>query len=222
MRVLMIAPPGAGKGTQGERIASHFSVPHIATGDLLRDHVSRGTEIGKKIQHHLDEGDLVPDDVVLEMVREALEKAANTEQRGYVLDGVPRTVSQARELYVIARDLDMTANVALHLDVSDEEILRRLLTRASSQGRSDDNEEVIQKRIDLYREVTEPILAWYEERGILVRVDGEGPAQYVTEQILKRLDQIDPEQRSRSLDPLEMESLEAAFGAEQSSAEQSS
>lgn len=217
MRVLMIAPPGAGKGTQGERIASHFSVPHIATGDLLRDHVDRGSELGQKIQHHLDAGELVPDDVVLQMVREALEKAANTERRGYVLDGIPRTISQARELYVIARDLDMTANVALHLDVSDEEILRRLLARASSQGRSDDTEEVIRKRIDLYREVTEPILAWYEEREILVRVDGEGPAQYVTQQIHARLEQIDPDQRSRSLDPLEMESLEAAFGASDSS-----
>jgi adenylate kinase len=213
VRVLMIAPPGAGKGTQGERIAKHFSVPHIATGDLLREHVSSGSELGQQVQHHLDEGELVPDDVVLEMVRGALEEAAENERRGYVLDGIPRTISQARELYVLARDLEMTANVALHLDVGDDEILRRLLTRASSQGRSDDTEEVIRKRIELYREVTEPILAWYEERGILVRVDGEGPAQHVTQQIRVRLERIDPEQRTRQLDPLEMDSLEAAFSA---------
>jgi adenylate kinase len=216
VRVLMIAPPGAGKGTQGERIAARFDVPHIATGDLLRDHVKRGTELGQTVQHHLDAGELAPDEVVLEMVREALEKAAETEQRGYVLDGIPRTISQARDLYILARDLEMTANVALHLEVGDDEILRRLLTRASAQGRSDDNEEVIRKRIDLYREVTQPILAWYEERGILVAVDGEGPAQHVTSQIFRALERIDPDARGRSLDPLEMESLEAAFGASQS------
>lgn len=213
MRVLMIAPPGAGKGTQGERIAARYGVPHIATGDLLRDHVGRGTELGQAVRHHLDQGELVPDEVVLDMVREAMREASRTESRGYVLDGIPRTISQARELYIIARDLDMTANVALHLKVSDAEIVRRLLARASAQGRSDDNEEVIRKRLGLYREVTEPILAWYEERGILVVVNGEGPAQHVSRQIFTELERIRPDERATTQDPLEMASLEAAFGS---------
>lgn len=213
MRILMIAPPGAGKGTQGERIASHLSVAHIATGDLLRDHVSRGSELGRAVQHHLDRGDLVPDDVVLGMVREALQEAAATERRGYVLDGIPRTVHQARELYLIARDLGMTANVALHLQVSDAEVVRRLLARAAEQGRSDDSEDVIRRRLDLYREVTRPILAWYEERGILVVVNGEGPADDITQQISVALEQMRPDERALAADPLEMASLKAAFGA---------
>lgn len=213
MRILMIAPPGAGKGTQGERIARHFAVPHIATGDLLRDHASRGSELGRAVQHHLDRGDLVPDDVVLGMVREAVEAAAATEQRGYVLDGIPRTIHQARQLYLIARDLDMTADVALHLQVSDAEVVRRLLARAAEQGRSDDSEDVIRRRLDLYHDVTQPILAWYEERGILIVVNGEGPTQQITRQILTALEQVRPDERRSTRDPLEMGSLEAAFGA---------
>jgi len=108
MKVLLVAPPGAGKGTQGVVIAEHFDIPHIATGDLLRDHVARGTELGAQVQQFLDRGELVPDEVVLGMVREALEAAKGP---GYVLDGVPRTMDQARALYEIAVELDLTADV---------------------------------------------------------------------------------------------------------------
>ena len=113
MRVLMIAPPGAGKGTQGALIAAHFAIPHIATGELLRDHVARRTSLGLAVQEYLDRGELVPDQVVLDMVREAL-VAAKAAGGGYVLDGIPRNMQQARAAYLIARDLGMTADVALH------------------------------------------------------------------------------------------------------------
>ena len=185
MKVLMIAPPGAGKGTQGEVIASHFDIPHIATGDLLRDHVARGTELGRSVQHYLDRGELVPDEVVLSMVREALEAARGG---GYVIDGVPRTMAQARALYEIALELDMTADVALHLQVEDAELVRRLLGRAAEQQRSDDSEEVIRRRLALYYDVTHPILAWYGERGILVSVDARRPADQVGRHILTALE----------------------------------
>ncbi|HWH27930.1 MAG TPA: adenylate kinase [Mycobacteriales bacterium] len=187
MRVLLVAPPGAGKGTQGVVIASHFGVPHIATGDLLRDHVARGTPLGEQVRGHLDRGELVPDDVVLQMVRERFD---DLEADGWVLDGIPRTLAQARALYELARERDTTADVALHLKVSDDELVRRLLARAAVSGRSDDTEDVIRRRLALYYEVTHPILDWYEERGILVSVDAERPAHLVGRHILTALEVV--------------------------------
>lgn len=215
MRVLMIAAPGAGKGTQGERIAEHFAVPHIATGDLLRDHVARQTELGREVKQYLDSGDLVPDDVVLDMVREAME-AAKQDSGGYVLDGLPRTMKQARRLYETAVELEMTATAALHLEVGEDELLRRLLARADHEKRSDDSEDVIRRRLTLYREVTEPILDWYDERGILVSVAADRPVDDVTREVLGALDVLAsvadqiPEGGRRSVD---LTGLHAAFGA---------
>jgi adenylate kinase len=215
MRVLMIAAPGAGKGTQGERIAEHFAVPHIATGDLLRDHVARQTELGREVKQYLDSGDLVPDDVVLDMVREAME-AAKQDSGGYVLDGLPRTMKQARRLYETAVELEMTATAALHLEVGEDELLRRLLARADHEKRSDDSEDVIRRRLTLYREVTEPILDWYDERGILVSVAADRPVDDVTREVLGALDVLAsvadqiPEGGRRSVD---LTGLDAAFGA---------
>jgi adenylate kinase len=125
MRVLMIAPPGAGKGTQGALIAAHFSIPHIATGELLREHVARQTALGRAVQTYLDRGDLVPDQIVLDMVREAM-IAAKAAGGGYVLDGIPRNMEQARAAYEIGRELEMTGDVALHLQADDAELTRRL------------------------------------------------------------------------------------------------
>lgn len=181
----MVAPPGAGKGTQGVVIAEHFAIPHIATGDLLRDHVARGTELGREVAGYLDRGALVPDETVLGMVRQAFEQARGG---GYVLDGFPRTMEQARALYDIAVGLDMTADVALYLQVEESELVRRLLGRAAEQGRADDTEDVIRHRLELYREVTAPILDWYGGRGILVSVDAMRPADAVGRHILTALE----------------------------------
>src|ERR1051325_3366725 len=148
MRVLMIAPPGAGKGTQGALIAAHFDIPHISTGELLRDHVARLTPLGVAVKERLDRGELVPDETVLEMVRAEMGRAK--ERGGYVLDGIPRSLSQARALYEIGRSLDMTADVALHLKADDDELIRRLLARAALERRSDDTEDVIRRRLELY------------------------------------------------------------------------
>src|SRR5262249_32741439 len=163
MRILMIAPPGAGKGTQGAVIAAHFDIPHIATGDLLRDHVARQTELGRAVRDHLERGELVPDAVVLDMVRPAVVEAKQHGGR-YVLDRRPRSMTQARALYQIGRSLDMTANVALHLKADDDELTRRLLARAALEHRSDDTEDVIRRRLTLYHELTYPIVDWYAGR----------------------------------------------------------
>jgi adenylate kinase len=214
MRILMIAPPGAGKGTQGALIAAHFNIPHVATGDLLRDHVARQTELGRAVKRRLDRGELVPDDIVLDMVRQAFvdAKAAGG---GYVLDGIPRTMTQARATYRIARELDMTANVALHLQADDRELTRRLLARAALEGRTDDTEDVIERRLALYHEVTAAIVSWYAERGILVSVDAMRPAEQVGREILTALEVMRPlvdhvpEEARR---PIDLTGLGAAFG----------
>lgn len=187
MRVLMIAPPGAGKGTQGVAIAEHFGIPHIATGDVLRDQVRRGTELGRDVERLVDRGQLVPDEVVLSMVQEVLQHQRGG---GYVLDGIPRTMDQARALYAMAVELDMTADVALHLQVDDAEVVARLLNRAAEQGRQDDTEDVIRHRIALYHEVTQPILAWYRQRGILVTIDAAPPPDQVRTAVIDALEAV--------------------------------
>ena len=208
----MIAPPGAGKGTQGVVIAEHFGIPHIATGDLLRDHVARETDLGKSVKASLDRGELVPDDVVLDMVRTAMEELDD----GYVLDGVPRTMEQARALYEIAVELGMTADVALHLKVDDAELVRRLLARAQETGRSDDTEDVIRHRLALYYEVTHPILEWYGERGILVSIDANRDADAVGRQVLTALEvlrQVVERDDGTPRKAVDLTGLGSAFGA---------
>jgi adenylate kinase len=220
MRVLMIAPPGAGKGTQGAVIAAHFGIPHIATGDLLRDHVARRTDLGLAIQEYLDRGELVPDQVVLDMVREAL-VAARAAGGGYVLDGIPRNMQQARALYLIGRELGMTADAALHLEADDAEVTHRLLTRAALEHRSDDTAEVIAQRLALYHEVTSPIIAWYRDRGILVSVNAMRSVQQVGREILTALEAMRPlldHASAQERRPVDLATLGDAFGAADSTA----
>ena len=214
MRILLVAPPGAGKGTQGALIAAHFDIPHVATGELLRDHVARETDLGRAVKRHLDRGGLVPDEVVLDIVRG--EFVAAKAAGGYVLDGMPRTMAQARALYLIARDLDMTADVALHLKAGDDELMRRLLARAALQHRTDDTEDVIRRRTALYYEVTAPIVAWYAERGILVSVDAMRPAEQVGREVLAALEVMRPlvnHVPDAARRPIDLTGLGAAFGS---------
>ena len=215
MRVLMIAPPGAGKGTQGGLIAAHFNIPHIATGELLRDHVARQTALGRAVQAYLDRGELVPDQIVLDMTRDAM-IAAKAAGGGYVLDGIPRNMEQARAAYAIGLELGMTADVALHLEADDAELTRRLLARAALEHRSDDTAEVIAQRLALYHEVTAPIVAWYRDRGILVSVDAMRSRLEVGREILVALEAMRPFLEREPVNerlPVDLTSLGEAFGA---------
>jgi adenylate kinase len=162
--------PGRGQGDSGALIAVYFDIPHIATGELLRDHVARRTALGQAVQAYLDRGELAPDQIVLDLVHESV-VAAKPAGGGYVLDGIPRIMLQARATYLIARELGMTADVALHLRAGDAELMRRLLARAALEHRSDDTPDIIAQRLALYYEVTSPIILWYRDRGILVSVD---------------------------------------------------
>jgi adenylate kinase len=191
MRVLMIAPPGAGKGTQGTRIGGHFGIPYIAIGELLRDHVTRRTDLGRAVQEYLDRGKLAPDEIVLELTRQAFADA-KADGGEYVLDGIPRTMEQARSGYRMAVEMGMRANIALHLTAEDGELVRRLLARAAVQHRSDDTEDVIRQRLELYHTASQPIIAWFDQRGILVSIDAMRSIEQVGREVLAVLEAMRP------------------------------
>lgn len=175
MRILLIGAPGAGKGTQAVRIAEHFGLTHISSGDLLRKHMAEGTAIGRAVREYVQRGDLVPDGIVMDMLRKPV--VAATDSGGYVLDGFPRTVSQAEAAYQTARGLGVAVQLAVHIDVPREELVRRLLARGRG---TDDTEEVISHRLAVYDEKTLPMLDYYAEREWLVVVNGARPVNEVT------------------------------------------
>jgi adenylate kinase len=185
MRVLLIGPPGAGKGTQAARIAAHFDLARIATGDLLRQEVASGSELGCTAKAYIDRGDLVPDEVVIAMVRDRVVKA--NAKGGYILDGYPRTLAQAEAAYRWAKARGVPFDLALFFEIGTDELLARLAGRAREEGRSDDSEETVRHRLEVFRRQTYPLLAYYQRRGILVRIDAVGPVDAITERILAAL-----------------------------------
>jgi adenylate kinase len=188
MRLLLIGAPGSGKGTQAVKIAEHFGITHISSGDLLRDHIRRGTSIGRKVQEYVQRGDLVPDGIVMDMLYKPVTEASRS--GGYVLDGFPRTVKQAEAAYLIARDLGVSVQVAIYLDVAREELIRRLLARGQATGRKDDTEEVINHRLEVFDEHTLPMLDYYRDRERLVTVNGMRPPNEVTWSIIVQLQRV--------------------------------
>jgi adenylate kinase len=190
VRVLMIGAPGAGKGTQAVRMAEHFGLVHISSGDLLRKHVADQTAIGRQISSYLASGDLVPDGIVMDLLRKPI-LAANADG-GYILDGFPRTVEQARAAHKVAVELGVAVQVVVHLEVDRDELMRRLLERGAQSGRSDDNAEVIAHRLDVYDTKTRPMLDYYAEREELVSVDGSCSVEEVTKAVIDALEALRP------------------------------
>jgi adenylate kinase len=182
MRLLLIGAPGAGKGTQAELLAGRLGITHISSGDLLRQHVRDRTSLGETIKAYVDQGDLVPDGVVMDMLRKPV--VAASEAGGYVLDGFPRTVDQAKAAFAVAQPLGAEVQAAVHLDVPSEELVRRLLSRGRG---SDDTEAVIQHRLQVYEENTVPLLEYYAGREWMFTVDGSRPAEAVHTDIIGRL-----------------------------------
>jgi adenylate kinase len=185
VRLLLIGAPGSGKGTQATRLAEHFGLTHISSGDLLRQHVTEGTPLGKEVQQYVAHGDLVPDTLLMDVLRKPVVAASNS--GGYILDGFPRTVEQAEIAYAVAKDLGVEAQVAVHLDVPRNELVRRLLARGRG---SDDTEEVIEHRLEVYMEHTVPMLDYYESREELLRVDGGRTQDEVSWALVSQLEQI--------------------------------
>ena len=181
MRLLLLAPPGAGKGTQGERLAARYGVRHIAAGDLLRAEAQAGGLLGREIAAHQARGDLVPDQVVLDVLTPAVVDAAA--RGGYILDGFPRTLAQATAAAQIAARLGVTLQAAVYMHAPEAVLTRRLLDRASEGGRSDDRADVIRHRLEVFAQTTGLLVPYYSERGILVAVNADQPPDSVTADI---------------------------------------
>ena len=173
-RIVLLGPPGAGKGTQAELLAGQLGVPAISTGDMLREAVADGSELGGKVQGIMASGALVDDATMAEVVRERLAKPDAL--KGFLLDGYPRTLPQAETLAGILREAGRDLDAVLLVDVPEDELVRRALLR----GRGDDKEEVIRERLRVYREKTEPLIGYYRERGLLREIDGNRPVEDVT------------------------------------------
>ena len=209
LNLILLGPPGSGKGTQGEKLQGDFRLPYYATGDILRAAVKEGTELGKKASEYMDRGDLVPDELIIEMIGERVQREEAAD--GFILDGFPRTVPQAEALDEEMDDLGRKITAILLFDVGEEEIIRRLSGRRTCEAdpphvyhvefnppekegvcdvdgsklivRDDDEPEVIRKRLETYHQKTEPLVELYEQRGILQRIDGEQPPDEVGERI---------------------------------------
>jgi adenylate kinase len=186
MRLILMGPPGAGKGTQAKFVAEHFGIPAISTGDIFRANVSKGTELGLKAQEFMDAGEYVPDEVTNLMVRHRIDE--EDAAPGFLLDGYPRTLAQVEELDGMIRFTGHSLDAVVVLTVDADEIVQRLLQRAQLEGRPDDTEDVIRRRQELYAEQTEPLIGVYRERGLLIEVEGMGDVSDVTARIFDALD----------------------------------
>ncbi|MGN6302298.1 MAG: adenylate kinase [Angustibacter sp.] len=184
-RILIMGPPGAGKGTQAMNVAGHYGIPAISTGELFRAHVAERTPLGESARRYLDAGEYVPDELTNEMVRERLSR--DDCWRGFLLDGYPRTLDQVAMLDKILAESDVELDTVLALTVDQEELVRRLVQRARVEQRSDDTEAVIRRRQEVYAEETAPLLAEYDARGLLVTVDGTGSVHKVAARIFEAL-----------------------------------
>ena len=212
MRIVLVGPPGAGKGTQAQFIASHLAIPKISTGDIFRSNVSQGTPLGRQAKEYMNRGDLVPDEVTIAMVRDRLSE--DDAQAGFLLDGFPRNVPQAETLKKQLVDWDTRLTVVLELVVDEDEVVRRLSGRRtcrrcervwhvmfdppSREGicdacagelfqRDDDREETVRHRLEVYKKQTAPLVSYYADEGVLIGIDATGPVEEVTERALAAL-----------------------------------
>lgn len=185
-RLVLLGPPGAGKGTQAKALADRLGIPAISTGDIFRANVAGGTPLGREAQAYMDRGDYVPDSVTNAMVRARI--AEPDAKAGFLLDGYPRTPDQVAELDAMLAESGEAVDAVLEIVAPTEEVVRRLLLRAAEQGRSDDTEAVIRRRLEIFSEQTAPLAAAYRERGLLSEVDGIGSVAEVTARLLAALD----------------------------------
>jgi adenylate kinase len=185
--ILLLGPQGAGKGTQGRMIAAEFGIPHVATGDMLREAMAADSELGRRVKPIYDAGGLVPDDLMIALIRERLN--ADDARNGFVLDGFPRTMPQVEALEEMLREIGRDLDVVFAFQLEDEVGRERMLRRAAEEGRADDTPDVIERRLRLYHEETEPLVEYYRSRGNLVGIHADRPIDEVFAEIQQALDQ---------------------------------
>jgi len=188
MRMIFMGPPGAGKGTQAQVVAERYSIPAISTGDIFRKNVSEGTELGVQAQRFMDAGEYVPDELTNLMVRNRIDEP--DAERGFLLDGYPRTLAQVEELDGMIKHTGHVLDAVVVLTVDKEELVQRLLQRAATEGRADDTEDVVRRRYEVYDDQTAPLIGVYRDRGLMIEVDGMGDVDEVSQRIFDALHDV--------------------------------
>jgi adenylate kinase len=188
LNILLLGPQGSGKGTQAKRISAEYGIPHVATGDMLRETIAAGTELGRKVKPILERGDLVPDEDMISLIRDRL--SGDDTAEGFVLDGFPRTMAQAEALDAMLREIGRELTIVFELQLPDEVCIERLLRRARLEGRVDDTPEVVRHRLELYHRETEPLIEHYRATGKLVGIHADRPIPEVFSEIQEALDHL--------------------------------
>lgn len=185
LNIVIFGAPGSGKGTQSERIVEKFNLHHISTGEVLREEISKGTELGKIAKGYIDQGQLIPDSLMIDILVDVLDSFKNS--KGVVFDGFPRTISQAEELKRVLAERGQEVTIMLDLKVPEEELIKRLIQRGKDSGRADDNEETIKKRLEVYHTLTSPLIDWYKNEGKYHPIHGLGKLEQITDMICSEI-----------------------------------
>ena len=191
INIVMFGAPGSGKGTQSEQIIKHYGLFHISTGDVLRDHIKRGTDLGKTAKSFIDKGQLIPDELMIDILSSVLDENAERASKGVIFDGFPRTIAQADALEAMLHNRNTGVSVVIGLDVPEKILIARLLNRGQESGRSDDNLETIHGRLVVYHNSTAPLKEYYDNKGLLCDIKGTGGAELVFRRVKKILDKVE-------------------------------
>ena len=190
LNIVIFGAPGSGKGTQSDKLIEHYNLFHISTGDVLRDNIKRGTELGKIAKGFIDQGQLVPDELIIDILAQVLDENKENAQQGVIFDGFPRTIPQAEALEQLLADRGTKIDAVVGLEVPEDELIKRILLRGQMSGRSDDNEETARKRLDTYHNQTSPLKAYYEQQGKYRAINGLGSIDDIFELIKDSLDSL--------------------------------
>lgn len=190
LNIVIFGAPGSGKGTQSDKLIDHYHLFHISTGDVLRDNIRRGTELGKTAKGYIDQGQLVPDELIIDILAQVLDENKDKASEGVIFDGFPRTIPQAEALEQLLADRGTQIDAVVGLEVPEDELIQRILLRGKMSGRADDNEETARKRLEVYHNQTSPLKAYYEEQGKYRAINGMGTIDGIFDLIKEELDNI--------------------------------
>ena len=190
LNIVIFGAPGSGKGTQSDKLIEHYNLFHISTGDVLRDNINRGTELGKIAKGFIDQGQLVPDELIIDILAQVLDENKANASDGVIFDGFPRTIPQAEALEQLLADRGTKIDAVVGLEVPEDELIKRILLRGQMSGRSDDNEETARRRLDTYHNQTSPLKAYYEQQGKYRAINGLGSIDDIFELIKDSLDSL--------------------------------